>query len=192
MLAGGAEEVAHRVKIAKIETQIQQTPRFEAAGVKDKQFEPRYWLELEAELEVETTDPSGFIPELQTSWFAIIKDDRTGKPVQLTGKVAFRDVRTKDKKAYVIAYISPDTLEKITGKSRPGEGDVEAVALVVSGSGIVSDGRHAAGLQKATAEEDSKWWSSGRYQTMEGLIVAKGKTPFAPLWSDRYPFEKPE
>jgi len=192
LFAGAAEEGAHKVKIVKLETQIQQTPKFEVGGVKDKQFEPRYWLEIEAELQVDTTDPSNFIPEVQTNWFAIIKDDRTKKAVQLTGKVTFREVRAKDKKAHVIAYISPDTLEKITGKSRPVEGDVEAVALIISGSGIVNDAKHAAGLQKATKEEDSKWWASGKYQTMEGLIIAKGDTPFAPLWSDRYPVEKPK
>jgi hypothetical protein len=190
--SGAAEETSHKVVIKKLVPQIQQTPRIQASGVKDKPFDPRYWMEIEAELEVETTDPSGFIPELTTSWFAIVKDDRTGKPIALTGKVVFRDVRTKNKRAHVIAFIGPDTLEKLTGKDRPSEGDVEAVALTLSGPGILNDEKHAAGLQKATAKEESKWWSSGKYQTMDGLIVAKSKTPFASLWSDRYPFEKPE
>ena len=40
LMAAGAEEVAHRVEIRKIETQIQQTPEFQVSGVKDKPIDP--------------------------------------------------------------------------------------------------------------------------------------------------------
>lgn len=163
-----------------------------AAGKRDKTVDPRYWMEIEAELEVETVPKDGFIPELRTNWYAIFKDKKSGKPVNVTGEVVYRDVRTKSGKAFVIAFISPDTLEKLTGKEEPNERDVESVALVVAGNGIIHTGKHAEGLQKATEKEESKWWTSDKYEKMPGLIMAKSKTPFSLLWTDRYPVENSE
>jgi len=198
-LAGAnAKEIAHKVVIKSIETVIQQTPEFQVNGIKDKKFNPRHWLEIEAELEVQTTndkgelDTKGFIPEITANWFVIIKDKQSGKPIMLNGKATFREIRTKDKKAYVSAYISPDTLEKLTGENKPSDKDIEGVALVISGPGIVSEGEHKKGLQKATVHEDTQWWSGSQYKTMDGAVLAKSKTPFAPLWTDRYPVEKQE
>lgn len=187
-----AQETANRVVIKKLAVQIQQTPIIQAAGIRDKTVDPRYWMEIEAELEVETVPKDGFIPELRTNWYAIFKDKKSGKPVNVTGEVVYRDVRTKSGKAYVIAFISPDTLEKLTGKEEPNERDVESVALVVSGNGIINTGKHAEGLQKATEKEESKWWTSDKYEKMPGLIMAKSKTPFSLLWTDRYPVENSE
>lgn len=200
MLAWGADQPVHRVEIKNLWTEIQQTPRLQVDGVKDKPMLPRYWLEIEAEIEADTTDLSKFIPEIKTHWYAIVLDkfavDENGntqvKPKLLKGEVLFRNVRANGGPVYLVAYIGPDDLEKMTGKNRPGEGDIEAAALVISGPGILADAKHAPGLQKATALEKHKWWSSGKYPAMDGLIVAKSKTPFAPLWTDRYPTEKPE
>ena len=63
-------------------------------------------------------------------------------------------------------------------------------ALTISGPGIVTEGRHAEGLTKATTEKDAKWWDTWQGQSLDGLIVPKSKTRFAPLWTDRYPTEK--
>lgn len=194
-LAPGAD--LHRVEIKEITTTIQQTPRYEVSGLKDKPFDPRYWLEIEAELEVESLTETEFIPELQTKWFAIVRaiDKKAPggkKTVMLTGEVTFQNVRAKDGEAHVIAYIGPDTLEKLTGEDRPTEREVEGIALTVSGTGIASEAPHAAGLEKATAKEQTRWWAQSMYETVAGAIVAKGDTPFAPLWTDRYPTEKAE
>ncbi len=185
-----AAEVMHRAKIIKITSQIQQTPQFQFSGTKEKQVDPRYWLEIEAEIEVETTDPSGFIPELEAKWFAVILDKSTNKSVRLLGSTVFQNLRTKDKKVFISAYIEPDTLEKFTGKDKPTDSDIEAIALTISGNGIVSDGRHTQGLTKATAEEAANWWLKWENVSLDGMILSKSKTPFAPLWTDRYPAEK--
>jgi len=189
---GNAAEAVHRAKIKKIAGQTQQTPEFQVSGPKDKSTKPRYWLEIEAEVEVETTDPSGFIPELEAKWFAVIMDKNSRAPVRLLGTVTFKNLRTADRKVFLSAYIEPDTLERLTGKSRPSDSDIEGYALTISGPGIVSDGRHAKGLAMATAEEKTKWWVEWKNKDLDGLIVPKSKTPFAPLWTDRYPTEKAE
>jgi len=185
-------QVIHRAEIKKIVAQVQQTPDFQISGPKKKSTKPRFWLEIEADVEVETKDPSGFIPELQAHWFGVIKDKTSGESIRLSGTATFKNLRTSEKKVYLSAYIEPDTLERFTGKSKPSESDMEAFALTISGAGIASEGKYAKGLFKATAQEKSEWWKKWEKKTEAGLIVAKSKTPFAPLWTDRYPGEKTE
>jgi hypothetical protein len=185
-----AQQYAHRAKIVDLDGKAQPTPRFSVSGLGTKKQDQRYWIEIEAEIEVETKDPSGFIPELETRWFVIIKDKHSGKPVRLMGRTTFKNIRTKDKKIHVSAYIEPDTLERLTGDDRPRESDIEGYALVISGPGIVTDDRHAAGLVMVTAEKESKWWEGWKEKSLEDAILPKSRTPFAPLWTDYYPTEK--
>ncbi|MFT6864564.1 MAG: hypothetical protein ACJAVK_003132 [Akkermansiaceae bacterium] len=191
-LSAQAAKVAHRAEIKKISAQVQETPQFQVSGPKDKPITPRYWIEIEAEIEVKTTDPSGFIPEFQANWFAVIQDKTTDKSIRLDGKCLFKNLRTTDKKVIISAYIEPDTLERFTGKSKPSVADIEAFALTISGADIVSDGKYAEGIFDATVKKEAKWWVKWAHRTEAGLIVAKSKTPFAPLWTDRYPTEKAE
>ena len=81
-----AQQPVHRAKILKIVGEAQQTPEFQVSGPRDKATKPRHWIEIEAGIEVETTDPSGFIPELEARWFAVILDKHSKKPVRLLGK----------------------------------------------------------------------------------------------------------
>lgn len=185
----GSSKPAHRARIIGIESQIQQTPQFQYTGPRDKATKPRNWLEIEAEIEVESTDPSGFIPELEANWFAVILDKYRKEPVRLSGRAEFRNVRTIDGKVFLSAYIEPDTLERLTGKSKVSANDIEGFALTLSGPGIVSEGRHAAGLALETAEEHTKWWVDWKHEPLDGMIVPKSQTPFASLWTDRYPSE---
>ena len=140
-------------------------------------------------MEVETTDPSEFIPELTANWFAVIKD-KNGRSYRLDGETVFKNVRTSDKRVFLSAYIEPDTLERITGKKRPSERDVEAFALTLSGPGILNDEKYGKDLVKATEHEGNKWWAEWKHGTLSDLIVSKSKTPFSTLWIDRYPSEK--
>ncbi len=186
-----AQEPVHRAKIEEIEGEMLQTPDY-AIGTPVDKFPDRRreWLEIRAEIEMETTDPSGFIPELEARWFVVIKDKYSGKPVRLLGKATFRNIRATDRKVHLSAYIDPDTLERITGSSRPSENDIEAYALTISGPGILADDRYKAGLTMATAEKDAKWWEKWEHKSIEDAVLPKSKTPYAPLWSDRYPVEK--
>lgn len=185
-----AQQPTHRVKILKIEGLSQQTPKFQVSGPSDKAPKPRYWMEIEAEIEVETKDPSGFIPELEAQWFAVIMDKFSKEPVRLMGKTTFKNVSTKDKKIFLSAYIEPDTLERLTGSTRPSENDIEGYALMISGAGISTLPAHVGGLTMATAEKDAKWWITWPGKNLDDMIVPKSQTPFFALWTDRYPTEK--
>ena len=191
-----ASDVFHRVKIVKISSEIQQTPQFQIEGVRDKPVDPRFWLEIEAELEVETTAKSKFIPEITAHWHAVVFDHSGKKKetVRLLGETSFKNIRTKGKKVLISAYIDPDTIEQLTGKRRLSENDIEGIALVIDGDNIIKKDKYAKGLSKATAKQASRWWENEALwkekRTIKQGIVAKSKTPFAQLWTDRYPSEK--
>ena len=190
-----ADGDVHRVEIIKIRSQFQQTPEFQVNGVKDKDFDQRHWLEMEAELEVETTAKSGYIPEITAQWFVVVFDNKPEnkkkkrEPVRLLGDVQFMKIRTKDKRVFISAYVDPDTLEQLTGKNRPGDNDIESIALVIKGDGIITKGDHAKGLFHATAKQKTGWWAKWKGRSLEDAILAKSKTPFAALWTNRYPNE---
>lgn len=185
-----ADEPVHRAKIISISGQSQQTPEYQVAGPRDKPNNPRDWVEIEAVIEVQTTDPSGYIPTLEARWFAVVHDKFSKKPVRLLGSTTFKYINTADKKIFLSAYIEPDTLSRLTGKTKGGENDIEGYALTLSGPGLATEGKFGAGLAKATAEEDEKWWITWKHESLEDHIVPKSRTPFAPLWTDRYPTEK--
>lgn len=198
LVSGLDAEVKHRVKVKELKVLVQQTPQFQIAGPKEKRIIPRYWMEIEAELEVETVKKRGVIPfisELQASWYAVIKDELGGKdlPVMLKGSSQYKLVKTTEGKVLLSAYIEPDVLESLTGKKRPSESDLMAFAVVVSGTDVESDEKKAKNLFKAEGDgEKTKWWESWKREVRDNFIVPKSKTPFAPLWADLYPSEKVE
>ncbi|MDX1680387.1 MAG: Amuc_1102 family pilus-like protein [Akkermansiaceae bacterium] len=188
-------EILHNVSIDDIELEVQPTPQYDVAGVKDKRFDLRQWIEIEIKLDVQTLEranPSGFIPELKIQWYAIMIDkfekNKGKEPKVLTGETTLININARDGVAYAAAYISPDTIERLTGKDRANENDLKAIAVIVSGDDLKPN----PGMLRVTAEEQSKWWSSGKYDTLEGKITPKSKSPFALLWMDRYPTEKLE
>jgi hypothetical protein len=193
-----ASDGVHRVKIVKIRSEIQQTPEFQVNGVNAKDFGRKHWLEIEAELEVETKAKSGYIPEITARWHVVvydnILDDKKQKkePVRLLGDVRFMNIRAKDKRIFISAYVDPYTLEQLTGESKPSERDIESIALVIKGTGVTTQGNHAKGLFKATTKQETGWWTQWKGRSQKNAILAKSKTPFATLWTDRYPTEVAE
>jgi len=196
ILSAQKAEVKHRVEVKEVKVEVQQTPLFQVTGPKEKRIDPKYWIEIEAELEVETKEGRGVVPfisELQATWYAVIKDEVGEKrePVLLKGRSEYRMVRTAGGEAFLSAYIEPNVLERLTGKERPSESDLLAFAVVVSGTDIATEGKFAKELFKSEGEK-GKWWENWKREIKEDFIVPKSTTPFAPLWADRYPPEKVE
>lgn len=189
-------ETLHRAKIKNIEYKFIDTPRFGLLDTPDRSQDPspRQWLEIEAEVEVVTLHKSEFIPELTALWHVVVDEpdyDRTNKgkaqSVRLTGETTFLDVRTREQKAFLVAYVHPDTLARITGREHPGNQDIHAVALTLSAPNLASTEKDGRDLAKATAEPRDRWWETWDRKTYKDLVLPKHQTPFAPLWTDRHP-----
>lgn len=184
VVPSGHAQVMHQITRAKPSFEMQQTPDFSVSGPKSKRISPLEWLEVEVELDLETVDKSGYIGQLDAEFYIGVKDSNNGgKPVLLSGKMTFIEVRAKEKKAWISAYVSPAALAKTTGKDRPSKSDIEAFAVVITGPGL------RAPITESIGGRD-KWWDSTSLIRTDGLIMPKSKTPFAWLWSDRYPLTK--
>ncbi len=197
------ESNPHFAKIVDIEAKRQVTPNYQAKGPDSKEFEAREWYEIEAEIKLVTTDPSGVIPELKAHWYAVIAD-KVGKktkgqewPVLLSGESTYKNVRVKDGTVFLSAYVEPGTLKRYLGDGYLRKSDFKAFkafAITLSGEGLNVDKTTKRLPAKSTdkAENSEKpWWDNwGNRDYNRESIVAKSQTPFSMMWIDRYPAEK--
>ena len=185
------QEVMHKVAGAKVVYEMQQTPEFSVSGPRAKKTTPLEWLEIEVELEVKTLAKSGYMDQLDAEFFVGVKDaNDPNKPVLMTGKLSFVDVRAAEGKAWLSAYVSPATLAKATGNRKPGKNDIVAVAVTLTGEGLQKPLSESVGVSLKRGDDAQQWWQDARFNRQDGAVLAKSKTPFAFLWTDRYPLNK--
>jgi len=166
------------VDVKKVEVEVQKTPQFQAGGVNDKNIpNPRDWLEVEVEFEVDTRAPdNAVVGELLFRYYIGFKD-QSGNGRTITGDVKHKNVMIGEE-TYSAVYVSPDTLGEITGEYRNFQSsDVAAVGVEIFYNGVLVGGYSSLSGTKA------KFWEATG--TGPG-ILSKHETPFALLWIDRY------
>ena len=151
----------------------------------DEQGQPKYSeLPPPAGVPYETVRKSGFLDELTGTFYIALKDVETNKTIVLEDKITFIDINARDKKAWLVAYVSPATLAKTLNKEKPSVNDIFAVAVSVSGPGIKEE---VTGTSPGSPKD---WWKSAALTRKNGFVLPKSKTVFAPLWGDRHPMTK--
>jgi len=167
------------VEIADIEIDTQQTPELTYSGPKLKKTpRNRDWIEIDVEFEVEGKSENKYVDELLFKYYLVLDDK---KKTMVTADVIHVNVPL-DEKIYSSVYLSPSTLEKLLRKKNFSKNDIKGYAVEVIYRGKTMGGD--------ASNKSSKWWES-REQTT-GLLLPKSRTPFAPLWWDRYAEEKPQ
>lgn len=184
--------ILHKLKVDKLEVELIQSPEFDVAGPKDKQ--PRLnknWLEIEAKINLETISKDRFIPEF-TATFHIAYRNSEGRPSQLVTPVSYTNINTDSGATWVVAYLHPDTLVKITGKKRPKPSDLLAIAVTVDAPAM-SKSQPQDTVQQVVYHSNKKlsnWWDNSTITPVKNQILLREQTPFEHLWSDRYPMTK--
>jgi len=163
------------VQIEGMETEVQQTPDFEAGNVKGKNVpNPRDWLEVEVEFEVDGPSEA-VVPELLFRYYVGFRNE-DGQAVTLTGDVKHVNV-VAGETYFSVVYANPSTLGEITGDFRRfQDNNVQAVGVEVIYNGVI------VGLESSSGGNNRFWQQTG---TQKGLLP-KTETPFALLWIDRY------
>ncbi|NNE94138.1 MAG: hypothetical protein HKN23_21025 [Verrucomicrobiales bacterium] len=168
------------IAVKGIEIEVQQTPEFQAANVRGKKIDnPRDWVEIEVEFDVDGVNPrDAVIPELIFRYYVGIRDQQN-QAVVLTGDVVHVNV-VGGESYYSAAYVAPSTLGKFTGDFKRFEaGKVQAVGVEIYYNGVLVGG----GLEKVNA----KFWEQIAPQPG---VLSRQDTPFSLLWIDRYADEK--
>jgi hypothetical protein len=182
-LAAAQTAPAYKINMGKVNIQSQPTPMIQASNVIDKRWKPKEWLELDTELEVKlptTEGPEATLASLEVKYFLVTSAaDKDGRRIVLKGAVVYTNVPS-GVKSHVLAFVSPATLKSALKKDNGGKADIVAYA-VVTGDGSKPD------MVVSQGPGGAKWWESldpTKFTIVDGGVLGKNKTPFAPFWGD--------
>ena len=163
------------------------TPKFDAIPSPDintgysKSFKPKDWLEIEAKINIEMKpEPkSGFCDSITVRWFIAVKNPAGQRGLyRLSKNINYVNIPLGED-VYVSAYLSPNTIKRLTGSWRAGRGVVDYVGLEILYNGVK--------IGEATNKGKVGWWNSPKLsQTDKYPLLSKDETPFRDLWYDRY------
>lgn len=157
------------IKVGKVQPAIVKTPDYSLKIGPEKRSKVGDWLEIEVEFETKAEE----IDELTFAYTVMFENKL------LDGTVTHVNI-PKGREHFSVMYISPRALEKLTGGKAVTAGSIQNVWVVVSKQGQVLD--QAAMKNQAIPN----------LPHINGLILNKMETPFAPLFFDRYEAIKPK
>jgi hypothetical protein len=178
-----AQDVSTEVKvdIKNVSVQGQSTPDFSVNYTKPKRWRSKEWMEVEVTFQVDKKKVPGennpVVNALEFKFFiGLNKTNKDGKFLMLTGAASFVDAIERSDNVAMM-FTSPAALVGLLQKNGFTSADVKAWGVEVYYAGAV------AGWKSSTS---GRWWIDGAatLETIDGKLLPKAKTPFAPLWGD--------
>lgn len=177
-----APQIKVDIKELKLEQQL--TPMFQAAGVVEKRWKPKTWIELDMGIKIKLPRAEGgddaSAGSLEVRYFvATSAKDKEGKIIVISGNITYENIPADDE-AHALAYISPSTLKRVLMKDNGNKADVSAFGVDIYYNGQPTATQSSAG---------QRWWANGtepnsdKFTFQEG-ILPKAKTPFAIMFGD--------
>jgi hypothetical protein len=151
------------VKIGKVSPAVVKTPEFQITGGASKRYKLGDWLEIEVEFESKVEE----LDEL-TFKYVVLMEKKL-----LDGEVTHVNI-PKGRDRFSVVYVSPRSIEKLTGGKPLTGSSIENVWVEVSRNGQV--------IEKASF----KATPMPNVAHLPGMVLNKSETPFAPLYFDRY------
>ena len=158
-------------------------PSPEFGGGKQKPFKPKDWLEIEASLKLQMSQPppSKTVERILVKWYVAVEHpDKRGSYLLLTKDITHVNVPL-DEEIFSSVYLSPSSMRRLTGSDSGGK---KAVYLV--GYEVLVNG------EKVAAESNKEkpgWWNTASEKISRSDTVPlldKSETAFANMWWDRY------
>ena len=120
-----------------------------------------------------------FVDALEFKYYVSLNaaDPVTKKFILLASTINYVNISSKDLQSHAMAFVSPAAISRLLGKTDFTASDIKAVAIEVSYGGQLVGGHNqgAAG----------KWWDDlSKFSVVDGLLLPKNKTPYAPFWGD--------
>lgn len=166
--------------------QAQQTPDIKAAGVKDKRWKPKDWLEFEVPFIASAprnAKPNFTSFEMLTfKFYLFLANPDKDKNRILTAEVNHVNVPVNEPMASVV-YLSPTAILSLTGSPRIAPNAVTFWAVEVTYDGKTVGFLSSEG--KSPSDPKAEWWKApSAPPAVPGVLKNKMETPFAPLWGD--------
>lgn len=161
-----------------------QSPQF--SGGKQKKFDPKDWLDIEASftLMMKPEPPSKTAERILVKWYVAVKHpEKRGALLLLTKDITHVNIPLNEE-IFTSVYLSPASIKRLTGNDRAGKGAVEYV-----GYEILVNGVKVAQKTSKEVKGQTDWWNIAsatisRSDTVP--LLNKMETPFASMWWDRY------
>ena len=157
-----APVTAASIKLGKVMPAVVKSPEFQLSSGPQKRSKPADWLEMEIDFETKVD-----IEDL-TFKFTVLFEKKL-----LDGEVTYVNI-AKGREHYAVMYVSPKSIEKLTGGKPMTAASIENVWVEVSKSG------------QLLGKEQHKPGPLPNAQHITGYVLNKDETPYAPLWFDRY------
>lgn len=173
-----------QVDFKRVEVGPQNTPQIQAQNVKDKRWNPKIWLEIDAGFGLKKAklkgDTSPIVDVLDFKYYVLLnKRDALGKLTMLTASITYINLNDEERELHAMAFASPSALAKVLANPKFTAPEIapQAVAIVVTKGGALCGFYNQGG--------PSGWWEKAdNFTVMDGVLLPKIKTPFAPLWGD--------
>jgi hypothetical protein len=172
-----SKEVEAKIKGIQVDGQF--TPQFSVPNVKDKRFRPKTWLEMDVAFEAKkntSVDKNPVIDSLDFKYFiGLNAKTKEGKNYVLTASVNYVNIMEKEEH-HTLVYVSPSALVNLLQKNTFGAADVQASGVEIYKGGALCGWMSSSG---------QRWWANlDAFAVVDGMLLPKLKTPFAPLWGD--------
>lgn len=151
------------VKLGKVEISAPSTPEYQVTGGQNKRYKTGKWLEFEVSYDTVPDE----IDELTFKFTALIEKKL------LDGEVTYVNI-AKGRDHYAVMYISPKSIDKLTGGKALTPASIENVWVELTRQGQV------------LARTSFRPGNAPNLPHVAGMVVNKTQTPFAPLFYDRY------
>lgn len=170
-----------RGKVKGMTVDVQYTPQFSVPNVKDKRFRPKNWLELDVAFDVDKAKVAGdnnpMVDSLEFKFYVLLNvRNKDGKLTMLTATATYLNIMEKEEH-HVLMYVSPATLTNLLQKNQFTPADVSAFGVEIYKNG-------AAVARHISTGAVPFWEKTENFVTVDGSLLPKAKTPFAPLWGD--------
>jgi hypothetical protein len=156
------------IKLGKVEISAPSTPEYQVTGGQNKRYKLGKWIEIEIKYETAPEE----IDELSFKFTALIEDKL------LDGEVTYVNIG-KGNEHYAVMYVSPKAIEKLTGGKALSPASIGNVWVEVNKQGQI------------LGKESYKNGAPPNKPHVNGMLLNKNQTPFAPLFYDRYEEIKP-
>lgn len=170
-----------KVDIKDVKFESMETPQFQVSNVPAKSWRPKKWMQVDVHFsakKAKAVDPNPSIDALEFKFYIGLNaaDPATKKPIVLTSTINYVNISTKELQLHALAFVSPAAIARLLGKTDFINADIKAVGIEVSYGGQLVGGH---------AQPAAKWWEDlSKFTVIDGNLLPKNKTPYAPLWGD--------
>lgn len=175
-----ATPLAVKVDIKRVTVTEQQTPQFNASNVKEPRWRPKNWIQVDVEFDVKVPASAGgregSYSALQMDiYLGLNQKSKDGKFQALKGTLNLVNVPAGE--CHALAFVSPASMKAILQRDNvTASSDIQAWGVDVKAEGQRAD---------ADASNGKPWWEGGaEIVFLDGTLLNKAQTPFAPLWGD--------